>query len=423
MSARHTSLSLSVAVVLSLGLAGAAAAAEPAPLFGSPAASLARSVGSDSAYRAVQAERAAVRVDLVRADTAQITETQDELLLNLAPGVVLKAHKLEAERKADGVVIWQGLVGDPNKQLKRINSFTGAELIDDPEESAIIVRNGDKIAGTVRSGGKLYRIDPLKHGGHTVSLIDESRLPPDHPASGYRAKPVVPFLNDPNFDEAAFNQKAPYTVRVMVVYTQAAANAVGDTLAKANLAITESNQSFANSAVNVRFQLAGQYTSSYVSAGFDSDLSRFRGTSDGYLDSYHTTRNTITADVNVLIITDNAYCGLGYLNSNAASAFSVVSHSCMTGYYSFAHEIGHNFGAHHDPNSGTNTVYPYGHGYWAPNKTWRTIMAYNCGSNCPRLKYWSNPNITYNGVPMGTAAKSNNARVLNERAATVAAFR
>ncbi|MEI2456391.1 M12 family metallo-peptidase [Lysobacter firmicutimachus] len=423
MSARHKPLPLSVAVVLSLGLAGAAAAAEPAPLFGSPASSLARSAASDSAYRAARAERAAVRVDLVRADTAQITETQDTLLLNLAPGVSLKAHKLQAERKPDGVVIWQGLVGDPNKQLKRINTFTGAELIDDPEESAIIVRNGDKIAGTVRSGGKLYRIDPLKRGGHTISLIDESRMPPDHPASGYNAKPIVPFVNDPGFDEAAFNQKAPYTVRVMVVYTQAAANAVGDTLAKANLAITESNQSFANSAVNVRFQLAGQYTSSYVTAGFDTDLSRFRGTADGYLDSYHTTRNNIAADVNVLIITDNAYCGLGYLNSNAAGAFSVVGHTCMTGYYSFAHEIGHNFGAHHDPNNGTNTVYPYGHGYWAPNKTWRTVMAYNCGSNCPRLKYWSNPNITYNGVPMGTAAKSNNARVLNERAATVAAFR
>ncbi|MGO4780435.1 peptidyl-Asp metalloendopeptidase, partial [Lysobacter sp. 2RAB21] len=104
-------------------------------------------------------------------------------------------------------------------------------------------------------------------------------------------------------------------------------------MTKANLAITESNQSFTNSAVNVRFELAGQYTNSYVTAGFDTDLSRFRGTTDGYLDNYHATRNSITADVSVLIITDPAYCGLGYLNSNAASAFSVVGASCMTGYY------------------------------------------------------------------------------------------
>jgi hypothetical protein len=423
MSARNKLLPLNLAIALSLGFAGAASAASPAPLFSSPANAVLRSANTDTAYKAVKAERAAVKVDLVRADTAQINVNQEELLLNLAPGVNLKAHKLQAQTKPDGITIWQGLVGDPKAQLKRINQFTGAELIDDPEESAIIVRQGDQMSGTVRSGGKLYRIDPLKNGGHTVSLIDEALMPPDHPAAAYSAKPIVPFLNDPKFNEAAALDKAPAVVRVMVVYTQAAANAVGNTLTKANLAITESNQSFANSAVNVRFELAGQYTNSYVTAGFDTDLSRFRGTTDGYLDSYHATRNSITADVNVLIITDPAYCGLGYLNSNAASAFSVVGASCMTGYYSFAHEIGHNFGAHHDPSNGTNTVYAYGHGYWGPNNAWRTIMAYNCPVSCPRLNYWSNPNITYNGAAMGTAAKSNNARVLNERATTVAAFR
>lgn len=422
MSVRNKLLPLNFAIALSLGLAGAASATEPAPLFSSANAALARSAVADTAYQAVRAERAAVRVDLVRADAAQISESQDQLLLNLAPGVSLKAHKLQAQSKADGVVIWQGMVGDPDTQLKRINKFTGAELIDNPEESAILVRQGDQISGTVRSGGKLYRIDPLKTGGHAISQIDESKMPEDHPSS-YASLPYTPVKLDPKFDEALAGEKAPVTVRVMVVYTQAAANAVGNTLTKANLAITESNQSFANSAVNVRFELAGQYTTSYTSAGFDTDLSRFRGTSDGYLDSYHTTRNSIAADVNVLIITDPQYCGLGYLNSTAASAFSVVGASCMTGYYSFAHEIGHNFGAHHDPNNGTNTVYAYGHGYWGPSNAWRTIMAYSCGSNCPRLNYWSNPNITYNGAPMGTAAKSNNARVLNERAATVGAFR
>ncbi|QWP76670.1 peptidyl-Asp metalloendopeptidase [Lysobacter sp. K5869] len=422
MSVRNKLLPLNFAIALSLGLAGAASAAEPAPLFSVPAAALARSADADLGFKAVKAERAATRVDLVRADTAQVTETQDQLLLNLAPGVSLKAHKLSAQRKADGIVIWQGMVGDPNAQFKRINRFTGAELIDNPEESAILVRQGDQISGTVRSGGKLYRIDPLKAGGHAISLIDESKMPEDHPAS-YGRLPYTPVKLDPKFDEAKAGEKAPTVVRVMVVYTQAAATAVGNTLTKANLAITESNQSFTNSAVNVRFELAGQYTANYTSAGFDTDLSRFAGTSDGYLDSYHATRNSITADVNVLIITDNQYCGLGYLNSSASNAFSVVSHSCMTGYYSFAHEIGHNFGAHHDPSNGTNTVYPYGHGYWGPGNAWRTIMAYSCGSNCPRLNYWSNPNITYNGSPMGTAAKSNNARVLNERATTVAGFR
>ncbi len=422
-----TKRALNLAIALSLGLPGTAAAADTAPLFAAPSALLARNADAAPAFRALRSDPAATRVDLVRADSAQIREDRDTLLLNLAPGLSLTARKLEAERTDDGVVIWQGTLAKPSDELARIGRYGDAELIDNPAESAILVRNGDNIAGTVRTGGKLYRIDPLANGGHAISLIDESRMPPDHPASAEVNTPILPLLEetdlDPNDPEQAAAAKAPRIVRVMVVYTQAAAKAAGDTLAKSNLAIAESNRGFANSGVNVRFQLAGRYVARYTTAGFSTDLSRFRGTADGYLDGYHRVRNTIKADLNVLVTTNAQYCGMGYLNASAAYAFSVVNHGCMTGYYTFAHEIGHNFGAHHDPANASNTAYPYGHGYWDPRKTWRTIMAYNCGANCTRVNYWSNPNVTYRGVRMGTTTKSHNARVLNQRAAAVAGFR
>ena len=95
-----------------------------------------------------------------------------------------------------------------------------------------------------------------------------------------------------------------------------------------------------------------------------------------------------------------------------------------TGYYSFGHEIGHLQSARHDPaNDPTNSPYAYGHGYQYPSGGWRTIMAYACSSGCTRLNYWSNPNRTYNGVPMGTTTRSHNQRVLENTKATVAAFR
>jgi hypothetical protein len=78
--------------------------------------------------------------------------------------------------------------------------------------------------------------------------------------------------------------------------------------------------------------------------------------------------------------------------------------------------------AHPEEDSST-TPFAYGHGYLSPNRDWRTIMAYPCTNGCPRLNYWSNPLKTRNGVAMGTSTKSNNARVLNERAAVLAAFR
>ena len=52
-------------------------------------------------------------------------------------------------------------------------------------------------------------------------------------------------------------------------------------------------------------------------------------------------------------INNTDYCGLAWLMTSTASdfssrGFSVVHYGCATGYYSFAHEMGHNQGAHHD---------------------------------------------------------------------------
>jgi len=52
-------------------------------------------------------------------------------------------------------------------------------------------------------------------------------------------------------------------------------------------------------------------------------------------------------------------------------------------------------------------------------------MAYPTTQNPNRIPYWSNPNIKHPGTGevMGTAQRHNNARVLNETAAIVTAFR
>jgi hypothetical protein len=50
-------------------------------------------------------------------------------------------------------------------------------------------------------------------------------------------------------------------------------------------------------------------------------------------------------------------------------------------------------------------------------------MAYNCSPSCPRINYWSSPLRTYGGQVMGTANRSDNARVLNNTRATISSFR
>jgi hypothetical protein len=422
---KRSILFIGIAGIVALGLGAAATQAARNPLFSATTASSARSanVVGDAGYRALSSNRATTSLRVVQADASLIGDQTDVLPLGL--GDLGTAFKQYSRRNADGSQVWYGTLGKRFGIVDTLRYKATGEIADDPNNSVMIVRQGNQMSGTIRANGQLYTLQPLAKGGHVIARIDEARMPADHP-SAYTDMWRASLAEHPQVKAATARATAlaPVTVRVMVVFSTAAANAVGNTTTKANLAISESNQSFANSGANVSFQLAGVYTANYTNSSFDTDLSRFRGTADGYLDSYHTTRNSIAADVNVLITTNTTYCGLGYLNSTAASAFSVTSYSCMTGYYSFAHEIGHNFGARHDPATDpATTPVAYAHGYRSPTNAWRTIMAYNCSPSCPRINYWSNPAKTYGGQAMGTTTRSNNARQLNERVATVAAFR
>ncbi|WP_024891496.1 M12 family metallo-peptidase [Luteimonas huabeiensis] len=410
-----------LAALLLSGFAAAATAAQP-PLLVSlvPGGAAAKAASGDRVLSAIRAEPATDTIESVAVQAAHLTESTPALDLQLAPGRSIRAHQDYAYANPDGTVVWSGRIEGLDDPAARLRRFGDAEALEASDASVLIVRNGDKLTGTIRAGEDVYQLRPLADGGHVLSRLDLSRMPPDHPAD-YRTQLVQPLDLDALAEPA---DKANTVIRVGVLVSSSAASAIGDLTGFANLAIAESNQGFANSGIQVTLQLSYLGTTSYSGTNFSTALSHFAGTSDGNMDSWHATRNSTASDLSVLIINNSSSCGIGYLNSNASTAFSVTHYGCATGYYTFAHEIGHNFGAHHNPEApANNTIYPYGHGYLAPARTWRTVMAYNCPSGCPRVNYWSNPGVTYGGVPMGTASTHDNARVLNLRRATVAAFR
>jgi peptidyl-Asp metalloendopeptidase len=400
-------------------LAGAAHAASP--LF-SPVdvrGTFEMSMALDASLRTLVDHPATSSLQIVKANAAALGRDTESILLNLDQALDLQVRRVDSYVTKSGNLVWSGVVEDAG--TARV-PFRAESFQFDPLNQVVLVRNGKMITGNVHFNGEWYKIRPLKSGNHAIAAVNSRAMPPDHPADAKSANiPTIPMQGSDV--TAAVNT----VITVMVNYTPAVAAVVADVSGLIDLAVAETNTGYLQSGVTIDMVLANKSLTSYNESGsFDIDLSRYRGTTDKYMKEIHTTRNAVGADVAVLLINNTQYCGLASgIGSTAATAFAAVYWDCATGYYSFAHEIGHLQSARHDPANDPNvTPYAYGHGYqYLGSPSWRTIMAYNCTSGCPRLNYWSNPNNLYNGVPMGTAATSDNARVLNLTRGTVAAYR
>jgi hypothetical protein len=312
-----------------------------------------------------------------------------------------------------------------------------------------------RMAGTVQHSGRIYSIRHLGGELHAVVEMAEDRMPAEHAPMVPRARSNDPTLRDdplvqqgdasiararrsgakspaermaPMQPGAAFSDDAKdVIIDVIVAYTRKAATNYTDIKHDLiDLAIEEANESFhASSIARVKLRLVHAYETSYVEEGSHFEhVWRFADKGDGYMDEIHVLRDKYRADVALLVVDDAIGCGLATrVYADAEEAFAVVHHECAAATYSVAHEIGHIIGARHDLNlDKTMTPFPFGHGYVNGNK-WRDIMSYkeSCGG-CPRMPIWSSPLVRVRGELAGTP-DLDNARVIREQAARVAAFR
>jgi hypothetical protein len=269
---------------------------------------------------------------------------------------------------------------------------------------------GGQMYGTISRPGALYQVRYAGAGLHRIVQINQTAYPPEHPAGLEAGGPVPATVNKPV--AAPQPNDVSGLIDVLVVWTPAAEAAAGGSVAMNNLvdvAVAESNTAYANSAVGQRLRLVYKTQVTYTESGtFEDDLARVTNPADGYMDNVPLLRNQFGADEVVLLINNTQYCGLAWLMTNPSPAFesnayAVVHYDCATGYYSFAHELGHNMGSQHDRanSSGGTGAYPYSFGYQNPSNLFRTVMAYDCVGGCPRIQNFSNPNVLYNGLPTG----------------------
>ena len=203
-------------------------------------------------------------------------------------------------------------------------------------------------------------------------------------------------------------------IDVIVAYTKKAASNYSEIKHQlVDATIEETNESFRRSNLgHVKLRLVHAYQTDYVEEGAHFDhVWRFADTGDGYMEEIHALRDKYRADIAILFVDDAKGCGLATrVRADAEEAFAVVHHECAAKNYTLAHEIGHLIGARHELS-------------YVRGTKWRDIMGDkdSCGG-CPRVPVWSSPSVLVNGEPAGSAERDN-ARVIAEQAARVAAFR
>jgi len=366
-------------------------------LFSIKEAPSARSASERSSIASVR--EAEIAFDLNGASLAG----RDRLAITLFDGKDYDAVMTETERRALDDLTWRGKIA--------YGKFDG--------DVVITARKGF-YAGMIYGPNSVYEIVP-RGDKHILVELDQSRFPEcgggvrsdDAPATNASRNAVVGVDSGDRID-------------VLVVYTTATKNFLGgdaQAQAHAQAAVDAGNTAYINSKIRQRLRLVRAQEFVYTETDYSSDLANLRNNA-----TVAGLRETYNADLVSEISEVTGVCGVGYLMGGIAgnqnNAFTVVVRSCAVGNLSFAHELGHNMGSHHNPENGGTPTFPYGFGHYV-NGSYRTVMSYvdPCTAGCTRVAYFSNPNVIFNNAPTGINNARDNARSINNTADVVAAYR
>jgi hypothetical protein len=366
--------------------------------------------GMPAKVKPARARHARVNFDAINADA---------LNLNLFDDTSLAAVRDRVVRNMQGGSVWVG------------------HIEGEPESEVTLAAKGAVLMGTVEWNGRAFEIVYVGGNTHAVREIDPDKIPAHfEPEFMSGAGPAAIEAGDETGDLTGGDATSSgQVIDLLVVYTPKAktnAGGVGGIETKIMNAVTRANQDYLNSRINMQLNLVKMAETPYAETGDISvALPRLRLSTEGYMDEVHALRNQVGADQVVLVDADSNYCGISYIMNSvstgfAAGAFAVVHddsvYNCIGSNNTLAHELGHNQGNVHNPEDATSAgAYPDSYGYRICG-VFRDIMSYNCSGE-PRIPYFSNPNILYNGQPTGIAGSNDTARSMNATASIVANFR
>ncbi|MCC5844432.1 MAG: hypothetical protein JJU05_09290 [Verrucomicrobia bacterium] len=210
----------------------------------------------------------------------------------------------------------------------------------------------------------------------------------------------------------------PIRIDILVVYTPAVKafyEGENGVIAQVLATFEGSNAVLENSEIPMVWNVVGIEEVNYVENSFSLavDLDNLQDPNLTALEEVHAMRDAYGADLVSLFRrgTVGGIAGLAYRlhgeTPQQSFGFSVVADETAMSNFTFAHEIGHNLssGHHRGDSSGGNPELSTSFGYrftGTDNIDYRTVMT--TGSGFIRIPNFSNPNVSFAGVPTGLPA-------------------
>lgn len=381
----------------------------------------------------------------IRWETLYALQPGSRVELNLRKNYSLIAFIERVERRGERSVSYFGkLDGVPDGYSHVILTNEGEILLATIYSPPLGIEFG---VSSHREGYHIaYRVDPTIRGGCGTNASNSDEPPPSETPPTGETENQGDFSPAGDFEPASCVQPTT-TVDIMVVYTPAIRAIRGSheaVRAAAQMGVDVSNTVYQNSQIPLRMRLV--YTAEVAynegSDTFDTHRNRLRDNGDGFMDIVHTWRDQYRADDVALFVADDdcesrCLCGKAFPNHGMTwegpvpdRAFFVLDargDTCIfLGWPAFTHELGHNQGCSHNRAdagicaecnfpcvSECTSRYPYSYGFrfqGSDSVRYITVMSYqsnngDCTGNnyegMPMIPYFSNPNITYTGVPIG----------------------